>query len=55
MSVFKRFWHFPIVKWPLAAIILVAYGLTHAQSIVLSSTTSTEQSALLPHLLPAFK
>ena len=55
MSVFKRFCHLPSVKWPLAAIVLVASGLTHAQSIVMSSTTSTEQSGLFAHLLPEFK
>ena len=31
-------------------------GLSHAQkSIILSSTTSTEQSGLFKHLLPAFE
>ena len=55
MSVFKLFFHIPSVKWPLAAIVLVASGLTHAQSIVMSSTTSTEQSGLFAHLLPEFK
>ena len=55
MSVFKRFRHLPSVKWPLAAIVLVASGLTHAQSIVMSSTTSTEQSGLFAHMLPEFK
>ena len=30
-------------------------GCAHAQSIVLASTTSTEQSGLFAHLLPAFK
>jgi tungstate transport system substrate-binding protein len=42
-----------------AAIFLVAIGmpvnLAHAQSIVMASTTSTEQSGLFGHLLPAFK
>lgn len=41
------------------AIFLVAIGMpvsvAHAQSIVLASTTSTEQSGLFGHLLPAFK
>ena len=55
MSIFKRFWHLPSVRWPLAAIVLVAYGLAQAQSIVMSSTTSTEQSGLFGHLLPEFK
>ena len=55
MSIFKRFWHHPSVKWPLAAIVLVASGVTHAQSIVMASTTSTEQSGLFGHLMPEFK
>ena len=55
MSIFKRFWHLPSVRWPLAAIVLVAYGLAQAQSIVMSSTTSTEQSGLFGHLMPEFK
>ena len=55
MSIFKRFWHHPSVEWPLAAIVLVASGVTHAQSIVMASTTSTEQSGLFGHLMPEFK
>ena len=55
MSIFKRFWHLPSVRWPLAAIVLVASGVAHAQSIVMSSTTSTEQSGLFGHLMPEFK
>jgi tungstate transport system substrate-binding protein len=39
----------------LAAIVLVAPGVTSAQSLVMASTTSTEQSGLFAHLLPAFK
>ena len=38
-----------------AAIYFIATGAVHAQSIVLASTTSTEQSGLFAHLLPAFK
>ena len=38
----------------LAALSSVA-ALSQAQSIVMSSTTSTEQSGLFAHLLPAFK
>jgi tungstate transport system substrate-binding protein len=42
-----------------AAIFLAALGVpasvAHAQSVVLASTTSTEQSGLFGHLLPAFK
>ncbi len=33
----------------------VSSGTAHAQSIVLASTTSTEQSGLFAHLLPAFE
>ncbi|GAB4204931.1 MAG: substrate-binding domain-containing protein [Tibeticola sp.] len=35
--------------------LLIASGLADAQSIVMASTTSTEQSGLFAHLLPAFK
>lgn len=35
--------------------LLSGYGVSHAQSIVMASTTSTEQSGLFAHLLPAFK
>jgi tungstate transport system substrate-binding protein len=38
-----------------AAIGLIAIGSAHAQSIVMASTTSTEQSGLFAHLLPEFK
>ena len=55
MSIFERFWPLPSVRWPLAAIVLAASGVTHAQSIVMSSTTSTEQSGLFGHLMPEFK
>ena len=55
MSIFKRFWHLPSVRWPLAAMVLVASGVAHAQSIVMASTTSTEQSGLFGHLMPEFK
>ena len=55
MSIFKRFWHLPSVRWPLAAIVLIASGVAHAQSIVMSSTTSIEQSGLFGHLMPEFK
>ena len=43
------------VKYAYAAIILVASIAAHAQSIVVASTTSTEQSGLFAHLLPEFK
>lgn len=44
-----------LVKHTLIAIILVANGALHAQALVMASTTSTEQSGLFTHLLPAFK
>jgi tungstate transport system substrate-binding protein len=37
------------------AILCIASGMAGAQSITLSSTTSTEQSGLFAHLLPQFK
>jgi len=43
------------VKFLFAAILSVASGMATAQSITLSSTTSTEQSGLFAHLLPQFK
>ena len=55
MSIFERFWPIPSVRWPLAAMVLLACGLAQAQSIVMSSTTSTEQSGLFGHLMPEFK
>jgi len=38
----------------IAAALLAAASLAQAQSIVMASTTSTEQSGLFTHLLPAF-
>jgi len=35
--------------------LLFGHGISNAQSIVMASTTSTEQSGLFAHLLPAFK
>ena len=55
MSVFKSFCHQPSVKWSLLAIGLIASVAAQAQSIVMSSTTSTEQSGLFGYLLPEFK
>ena len=46
------------VKYALSAIIFVVTGVVSAQtaqSIVMASTTSTEQSGLFSHLLPEFK
>ena len=47
----------PIVRVhkALVAILFVASAAASAQSITLASTTSTEQSGLFTHLLPAFK
>jgi tungstate transport system substrate-binding protein len=42
-------------KWMVAAIVLIASVGAQAQTIVMSSTTSTEQSGLFPYLLPEFK
>ncbi len=44
-----------ILKSVLAAALLVASVVAQAQSIVVASTTSTEQSGLFAHLLPEFK
>ena len=43
------------VPWVLAAAALLMSTVTMAQSIVMASTTSTEQSGLFPYLLPEFK
>ena len=55
MKNFKRLSLSTIVTIAQAAILLVACGVASAQSIVMASTTSTEQSGLFGHLLPAFK
>jgi tungstate transport system substrate-binding protein len=44
-----------LYRYALAAIILVASGAASGQSVLMASTTSTEQSGLFAHLLPAFK
>uniref|UniRef100_UPI0035AFB9C2 substrate-binding domain-containing protein n=1 Tax=Hylemonella sp. TaxID=2066020 RepID=UPI0035AFB9C2 len=44
-----------ILKASLGATLAIASLAASAQSIVMSSTTSTEQSGLFTHLLPAFK
>lgn len=51
----KRFWPLALTQTAVAAIALVAYGSAAAQAITMASTTSTEQSGLFTHLLPAFK
>jgi len=58
MNAFKSSWSFgapALVKYALAAMISIASVAVSAQTIVMSSTTSTEQSGLFSHLLPAFK
>jgi tungstate transport system substrate-binding protein len=43
------------IKSALLAMVFVASAAVHGQSIVVASTTSTEQSGLFAHLLPEFK
>jgi tungstate transport system substrate-binding protein len=52
---FKKKTVLALSRAALAAMVLVAYGVASAQSLVMASTTSTEQSGLFAHLLPAFK
>lgn len=52
---FKCFKALSIVRHGLFAIYVVAMVPASAQSIVMASTTSTEQSGLFAHLLPEFK
>ena len=52
---FKRFKAKSLVKYGLFAILIVALMPVSAQSILMASTTSTEQSGLFAHLLPEFK
>ncbi len=55
MKLFMTFRPLAPVKYALAAIIFVASASAQAQSIVVASTTSTEQSGLFAYLLPEFK
>jgi len=55
MRNFKHLLRSTIVVIAQTATLFVAYGVASAQSIVMASTTSTEQSGLFGHLLPAFK
>ncbi len=55
MMVFKPFSIQALVKYSVIAIFLVASSGLQAQNITMASTTSTEQSGLFGHLLPAFK
>ena len=54
----KKFMSFKapsLTEIAIAAIVFVAYSGAQGQSIVVASTTSTEQSGLFAYLLPAFK
>ena len=51
----KRFRPVAITQTAVAAICLIASWSAAAQVITMASTTSTEQSGLFSHLLPAFK
>ncbi len=58
MNAFKFSWSFrapALVRYALAATISIASLAASAQTIVMSSTTSTEQSGLFSYLLPEFK
>lgn len=55
MKLYMRFRPLAPVKYALVAIVYIASVAVQAQSIVVASTTSTEQSGLFAHLLPAFK
>ena len=55
MRNFKHLLLSTVVAIAQAATLFVANGVASAQSIVMASTTSTEQSGLFGHLLPAFK
>lgn len=55
MKTFISFRPLALVKYSLTAIICVASVNASAQSIVVASTTSTEQSGLFAYLLPEFK
>lgn len=55
MSFLKSFSPRAAVKSALAVSVFVASMAASAQSIVVASTTSTEQSGLFSHLLPEFK
>ena len=52
---FKQKRRLALLHSALAAIVFIAPGVASAQSLVMASTTSTEQSGLFAHLLPAFK
>jgi tungstate transport system substrate-binding protein len=43
------------MKWLVTVALALAVGASHAQTITMASTTSTEQSGLFGHLLPEFR
>jgi tungstate transport system substrate-binding protein len=55
MKKFMSFKSFELTGFAKAAIIFIASASAQAQSIVVASTTSTEQSGLFAYLLPEFK
>ncbi|MEO8119781.1 MAG: extracellular solute-binding protein [Rhodoferax sp.] len=55
MKKFICFWPLALARSAQVAIVLIASVNAHAQSIVVASTTSTEQSGLFAYLLPEFK
>lgn len=55
MTGFKSFCAPALLQQALIATLLIASGQVLAQSITMASTTSTEQSGLFGHLMPAFK
>ena len=54
MKSFKRFSPLALIPYAQAAMLFVASSALQAQSLVMASTTSTEQSGLFAHLLPEF-
>ena len=59
MSIFTSFYSFALVLYRYFAILVIVLLVfpyaASAQTIVMASTTSTEQSGLFSHLLPEFK
>ena len=55
MHFLKPFRPLALIKCAQAAMFFIAMVPVYAQSIVMASTTSTEQSGLFGHILPAFK
>lgn len=53
--ILKRFGQIPSILRSFVAIVMIVPTVSVAQSIVVASTTSTEQSGLFGHILPAFK